>query len=130
LGHQNDFFRDSTGKAYMGSSTYVTEAVCKVEEKIGVLWKEHSLCVKGHHPELDTPSFLDADDTHSFHNLIGVAHWIAQLGRFDIAQAINSLSHFRVAPRPGHLDCAIRIFCLPETSEAYGYMHRFPSAVD
>jgi Reverse transcriptase (RNA-dependent DNA polymerase) len=106
----NDFFRGSTRKAYMGSSTYVTEAVRKVEEKLGVLWKERSPCVEGDHPELDTSSFLDADDTRLFQNLIGVAQWIAQLGRFDIAQAINSLSRFSAAPRQGHLDHAIRIF--------------------
>jgi hypothetical protein len=33
---------------------------------------------------LDTSLLLDTDDTRLFQNLIGVAQWIAQLGRFDI----------------------------------------------
>jgi Reverse transcriptase (RNA-dependent DNA polymerase) len=105
-----DFFRDTAGKAYMGSSTYVTEAVRKVEKKVGILWKERSPCAEGDQPELDTSLLLDTDNTRLFQNLIGVAQWIAQLGRFDIAQAINLLSCFSAAPCQGHLDRAICIF--------------------
>jgi Reverse transcriptase (RNA-dependent DNA polymerase) len=60
----NNFFRDRDGNSYIGSSTYVTEAIRKVEEKVGVLTKECSPCAEGDHPELDESPLLGPDDTH------------------------------------------------------------------
>ena len=106
----NDFFRDADGGKYIGSSTYVSEAINKLEATIGVLSKERSPCLPGDHPELDTSALLDPDSHRFFQMLIGMGVWIVQLGRFDIAFAVTNLSRFTAAPRQGHLDRAIRIF--------------------
>jgi hypothetical protein len=106
----NDFFRDADGGKYIGSSTYVTEAVAKVEAKVGVLAKERSATIQGDHPELDTSPLLDPDSHRLFQMLIGMAVWIVQLGQGDIAFAVTNLSRFTAAPRQGHLDRTIRLF--------------------
>lgn len=36
--------------------------------------------------------------------MIGTANWISTLGQFDIAYALNTLSHYCMAPRKGHFD--------------------------
>jgi Reverse transcriptase (RNA-dependent DNA polymerase) len=68
-----DFFRDTTSKAYMGSSTYVTEAIHKVEEKNWSPLKGAFAMCQGDHLESDTSPLLDTNDTCLFQNLIGVA---------------------------------------------------------
>ena len=106
----NDFFRDKEGHQYMGSSTYVVEALRKIESKVGNLTPERSACAPGDHPELDETPPCDLTDTRTFQGLLGVAQWIVMLGRIDIAQAVMSLSRFNAAPRAGHLKRAYRIF--------------------
>ena len=49
----NDFFGDNDGNQYMGSSTYVVEALRKIESKVGTLTPERSACTPGDHPELN-----------------------------------------------------------------------------
>jgi hypothetical protein len=106
----NDYFRDAEGNAYIGSSTYVTEAISKVESKVGELWRERSPSPPGDHPELDSSAPLDTASHRLFQVLIGMAVWIVLLGRLDIAQAVTSLSRFSAAPREGHMERAHRIF--------------------
>jgi hypothetical protein len=106
----NDFFSDAEGNKYMGSSTYVTEAINKVETKVGELTKERSPSPPGDHPELDSTPPLGPEPHRLFQMLIGMAVWIVMLGRMDIAQAVSSLSRFSAAPREGHLERAYRIF--------------------
>jgi hypothetical protein len=106
----NDFFRDADGNKYIGSSTYVSEAITKLEAKIGVLSKERSATLHGDHLELDTSPLLDPDSHRFFQMLIGMGVWIQQLGRFDIAFAVTNLSRFTAAPRKGHLERAIQLF--------------------
>jgi hypothetical protein len=48
--------------------------------------------------------------------MIGATQWAILLGRFDINTAAMSMSHFRVAPRVGHLD---------RMKTIYGYLNRF-----
>jgi hypothetical protein len=68
----NDFLRDADGNNYIGSSTYVSEAITKLEAKIGVLPKERSACLSGNHPELDTSELLDPDSHRFFQMLVGM----------------------------------------------------------
>jgi hypothetical protein len=42
--------------------------------------------------------------------LIGVLHWIVELGRMDIIVPVSLLSRFLVSPREGHLQQAFHIF--------------------
>ncbi len=71
---------------------------------------------KNDHPEMDTSELLPLTQTKIFQSMIGACQWVIQLGRFDIAVHIMSLSSFRAKPRQGHLDRIKRI---------YGYLYRF-----
>ena len=56
------------------------------------------------HPELDESDFLDENETRIYQSLIGCTQWLIQLGRFDIAVHVGTLSSFRAKPCRGHLD--------------------------
>ena len=64
---------------------------------------------KGDHPELDSSELLDIDDIKIYQSLIGALQWVIQIGRFDIATAVMTMSRFRAAPRVGHLERVKRI---------------------
>ena len=61
------------------------------------------------HPELDESDFLDENETRIYQSLIGCTHGVIQLGRFDIAVHVGTLSSFRAKPRRGHLDRIKRV---------------------
>ena len=54
--------------------------------------------------ELDESEFLDEECTQIYQSLIGPATWLVQLGIFDIALHIMTLSSFLAQPRHGYLD--------------------------
>ena len=64
----------------------------------------------GDNPELDTSEFLKEDDIKKYQSMIGAAQWVINLGRFDIAVHVMSMSSFRVQPRVGHLSRMKRIY--------------------
>lgn len=43
-------------------------------------------------------------------SMIGAAQWIIQLGRFDIAVHVMTISSFRAQPRVGHLERMKRVY--------------------
>ena len=45
-------------------------------------------------PELDDSPFLSPVEHSKFRSLVGCANWLVNLGRFDIAYAVNTLSRF------------------------------------
>ena len=51
----------------------------------------------------------DQNQTNYFQNLIGVLHWIIELGRIDIAYEVFSLSKVLAKPRTGHIYQALHI---------------------
>jgi hypothetical protein len=112
----NDYFVRSDGFCYVGSSTYVKEALRQVQDKFGELTKECSPAPRDDHPELDESSLCTPEETRIFQGLIGTAQWIVLLGRMDISQAVTSLNHFNAAPRQGYLARAFQIF---------GYLKRY-----
>ena len=59
--------------------------------------------------ELDTSLMYDQNQTNYFQNLIGVLHWIIELGRIDIAYEVFSLSKVLAKPRTGHIYQALHI---------------------
>lgn len=69
----NDYFTGSDGFCYVGSSTYVCEALRRIESKFGVLSKERTPAAPSDHPEQDTSPLLDADNHTVFQGLIGMA---------------------------------------------------------
>ena len=45
-----------------------------------------------------------------YQQLVGIAEWAVQIGRFDTRYALTSLNHFSAAPREGHLSRLVMIF--------------------
>ena len=74
----------------------------------------------GDHPELDSSDLLDLEGTKIYQSLIGALQWVIQIGRFDVATAVMTMSRFRAAPRKGHMDRVKRI---------HGYISKMRHAV-
>jgi hypothetical protein len=105
-----DFFRDSDGTLCYGAQTYVKRLV---QDYVQLFGEEptnaSSPLPKGDHPELDTSDPCGPDDITKFQSLIGALQWTISLCRFDIANAVMTLSRYRAAPLVGHLERAKRI---------------------
>jgi hypothetical protein len=112
-----DFNRDKDGVLYYGPKSYIEKMVSNYERIFGAKPREFSSPLeKGDHPELDESELLNFNDTRQYQSMIGATQWAIALGRFDVMTAIMTMSHFRIAPRQGHLDRMKRI---------YGYLRRF-----
>jgi len=61
-------------------------------------------------PELDYSPFLEDAGVNYYMELIGILHWIVELGRIDIMVAVLMLSSYSMQPRIGHLDQVFHIF--------------------
>jgi len=59
--------------------------------------------------ELDTSELLDNADIRIYQSLIGSLQWAIQIGRFDLATAVMTLSRFCTCPCKGHLDRVKRV---------------------
>ena len=70
---------------------------------------------KNDHPELDNSEVANDDLITKFMCMIGQLQWAVTLGRYDILAHVMSLSHFRLAPKVGHIKRMKRI---------YGYLSR------
>ena len=46
---------------------------------------------------------LNEEGRAIYMSLVGQSQWLISLGHFDIACAIMTMSHFRAAPREGHM---------------------------
>jgi hypothetical protein len=55
-------------------------------------------------PELDYMPFLEDKAANYFMELIGILHWLVDLGCIDIMVDVSLLSSFRMLPQMGHLD--------------------------
>ena len=60
-------------------------------------------------PELDASDPLDPEALSFYQHLIGVMHWMVELGRVDIATKVSLLSSHLTLPREGHLRLALHI---------------------
>ena len=69
------------------------------------------------HPEMDVSELLEDDNVEKHLSLVGQLQWAVSLGRWDIQTAVMTMSSFRVAPRPGHLD---------ELKHICGHLRKFP----
>ena len=106
-----DYFPDQNGVLCYAPKKYIEKMVSSFESMFGHKPKHYkSPLAPGDHPEIDTSPFLDLDDLKKYQSMIGAAQWVIQLGRFDIAVHVMTLSSFRVQPRQGHLDRIKRIY--------------------
>ena len=101
----------------MSSSKYVREAVSNVDRYLASnhIGKELKRKVKspwptGYEPELDTSEELNTKEASFYQHLIGVLHWIVELGRIDIITEVSSLASYLANPRDGHLDAALHLY--------------------
>jgi hypothetical protein len=97
------------------SNQYVKEAVNNVEsylkERGMKLPKDRDDPIKrDYRPELDESEELNNVDASYFQSLIGVLHWIVELGRVDINCEVSMLSSCMVLPRYGHLEQLYNMF--------------------
>ena len=115
-----DYWPNEQGILCYGPKKYIEKMVQSYVQLFGQQPKQYdSPLERNDHPELDTSDFLNSEDTRIFQSMIGAAQWAIQLGRFDIAVHVMSLSSFRAKPRIGHLARIKRI---------YGYLSKMRHA--
>jgi hypothetical protein len=73
----------------------------------------------GDHQEINTSKELEIEDIKPFQSTIGALQWVIQIGWFNVATAIMTLSSFRANPCQGHLN---RLKCI------YGYLYKTRNA--
>ena len=108
----------------MSSSKYVQEAVTNVDryletnKQIGKQLKSkkvRSPWPSGYEPELDTSDELNTKEASFYQHLIGVLHWIVELGRVDVITEVSMLASYLCNPRDGHLDAALHLYSYLKT---------------
>eukprot|EP00957_Ditylum_brightwellii_P053256 4038058-Ditylum_brightwellii.AAC.1 len=109
-----DFFKDPDGTLCYGCQTYIRRMADNYKQLFGEEPKTHGKrpvtpLTKGDQPELDNTEPCTPDETAKFQSLIGALQWTISLCRFDIGNAVMTLSRYRVAPLIGHLDRAKQI---------------------
>ena len=63
-----------------------------------------------YHPEVDTTPELNATDAAYYQSLIGILHWMVELGHVDICLEVSMMSSHLVLPHEGHLSQLYHIF--------------------
>jgi len=101
----------------MSSSKYVQEAVANVDRYLDtndigkkLKPKVRSPWPAGYEPELDASEELKSKEANFYQHLIGVLHWIVELGRVDVITEVSMLASYLCNPRDGHLDAALHLY--------------------
>ena len=95
-----DFFRDDDGVLCYAPKAYIVKILENFKRLFGCDPKKYKSPLEGgDHPELDTSSLLEGDKIRIYQSLIGALQWVIQIGRFDIATAVMTLSRFRASTR-------------------------------
>ena len=106
-----DFYRDKDGTLAWGAASYITKILENYKQTFGEKPKQKGSPMElGDHPEMDQTEELDEDGVKLYQSLIGALQWLITLGRFDIQQAVTSLSSFCTMPQKGHLERVKRVF--------------------
>jgi len=105
-----DWFRDDDGNLCYAPHQHIERVMDNYLRLFGKRpHKAHLPIVQGNHLELDTSELLDDAGIQIYQSLIGSLQWAIQIGRFDIATAVMTLSRFIACPRQGHLDRVKRV---------------------
>ena len=116
-----DYFRDEDGVRCLAPKKYIEKMISQYERLFGDKPRQYnSPLEKGDHPELDLTDELDIEGIKIYQSMIGALQWVIQIGRFDIATAVMTMSSFRANPRKGHLDRLKRI---------YGYLLKMKNGI-
>jgi hypothetical protein len=113
-----NYFRDPDGTLGMGAKDYINKILSNYKRVFGKKLREVTQPMETNdHPEVDMSELLEKVGISQYQTLIGELQWAVSLGRFDVAQAVVSMSRFRVGPREGHLKRLRRV---------YGYLRKYP----
>jgi hypothetical protein len=81
----------------------------KLDNKYEILrWADNPF-PQDYRPELDRSKPLDAECSSLYQHLIGVMHWMVELGHVDIATEVSLLSSHLALPCEGHLLTALHV---------------------
>jgi Reverse transcriptase (RNA-dependent DNA polymerase) len=96
-----EFSRDDDTTLRLSSTKYIKKLFKNYERMFGELPRQSytSPLEKGDHPEVDTSDYLDANDIQQYQLMIGALQWMVTISRFDILNAVMTISGFRDAPR-------------------------------
>ena len=104
----------------MGSDSYVKEAgrICDgLMAKHGLSYtstRRHGrkFAFNSHecHTEIDNTNYCNYDLITVFQNIIGILHWVCELGRIDILYEVSILSQYLPQPRVGDVEQGLNIF--------------------
>ena len=101
----------------ISSSKYVQEAVKNVEPWLakdcaGSKLKKRATAPWpiGYVSELDTTKELEPSKAQYYQSLIGVLHWMCELGRVDILTEVSTLASHMALPREGYLEAVYHVF--------------------
>ena len=110
---------DNGVKAWAFSTLqYIQEAVKNVEEYLerqdNKRWKlpsnANTQILAIYHPELDVSPKLNVKYASDYQSLIGVLHWMVELGRLDIWLEVSLLSSHLALTREGHFEQVLQVF--------------------
>ena len=101
----------------LSSAKYVVEAVTNTEkymkEYLGIQrfpktgsgpWPN------GYVSEIDESPELEPAKANYYQSLVGILHWMVELGRVDLITETSVLASHMAMPREGHLDAALHVF--------------------
>ena len=99
----------------LSPSKYIQEAVRATKERVNEKRlkfprKVHGPWPSNYNAEMDATKELDATMANVYQSLIGILHWIVELGRVDVITEVLTLASYLAAPREGHLEAAIHIY--------------------
>ena len=101
----------------MSSSKYVQEAVWNVKKYSKKELQYESLPKHGSgpwplgfEPDTDESEELNPAKANYYPSLVGILHWILELGRVDNITETSVLAWHMAMPRKGHLDAALHMF--------------------
>jgi hypothetical protein len=73
-------------------------------------YKAPTPILSGYRPEIDISPELSEADALFYQTLIGVLHWIVELGRIDIDVEVSMMSSHLALPQSGHFQELYHIF--------------------
>jgi hypothetical protein len=100
----------------MSPSKYVQDAIHNVETyltknrgqklpiHLSMRWPKDYEC------EMDDSPELDLEQANYYQSLIGVLHWMVEIGRVDNITEVSKLASHMALPCKGHLDCVYHVF--------------------
>ena len=107
----------------LSPSKYVVQAVKNCQKHLtGKLQDRYHLPLRADNPflcdyapKMDTTNPLDPECLSFYQHLIGVTHWMVELGRIDITTKVSLLSSHLAYPCEGHLEAALHVMgCLKQ----------------